>query len=125
MPTERRKDCADCKAELVAKIGTKVDKGGVWKFVTVAVVIIIAATSGGYGLYAGTLSKKDAAIEKNEDKILAMREIQVQVVANLKHLKEGQTALAKELKDLPKAILDAIKESIKHESQPNPVSRPD
>ena len=113
---ERRKECASCKEALVKEINLKLDKRGVRWFVGIAIVVIIAVWGGGYTMYAGSSAKQDQSIRRAEDKVLAIREVQIKVVTilgyletQISELKKGQKDLQKNVETQTKAIIKAIR----------------
>ena len=99
----------DCREELRAMINGCVSKSGVWKFISVIVVVIIALWGIGYTIHAGGDSKSDLQIKEVERK----GDLNTVAIAGIKPTLEtlvtGQTALNKKMDDLLPILLKEIK----------------
>ena len=88
------KQCnTECREDLLCKMSRKVDRGGVWKFCTIAMGALVFFWGVAYGIHAGGNAVMET-IQKEQGTQIAKNTTAIATIAvQLSTLKEGQERL--------------------------------
>jgi Tfp pilus assembly protein PilO len=110
--TPIEKHCeTECREDILERMNGCVLKSGVWKFISVLVVILTFAYGVAITMHASGNERQESRIKESEQQIMTNTVNMAKMQASLDQLKEGQKKLEDKLENLGAQIIKEVKRS--------------
>ena len=95
------KSCGtDCREDLLCKMIRKVDKTGVWKFITISITAVIFLWGVAYTIHAGGNTVTETVQKEQGTQIAKNTTAIVTITVQLTNLKDGQDRIESDIKSI-------------------------